>query len=177
MWHMSDDSQASPAGSTPLCPLDCIGCIRCSVPRSLWLHKMFLCLPENDALRKGFVKIVCKFSQHPAYYSKSVSLRYKEVCHYFEYQICYFFKQQNPQWDSNYHQQCLFNIHLESSFPSWKSKKSQWKSFPNLMAVKNGACQEHWLTQLRVQLFGDAYVYGLSYRLVQEMEREFHIFP
>ena len=56
-------------------------------------------------------------------------------------------------------------------------KRVNEKSSPNLMAVKDGACQEHWLTQLRVQLFGDAYVYGLSYRLVQEMEREFRIFP
>lgn len=45
------------------------------------------------------------------------------------------------------------------------------------MAIKDGACQEHWLTQPTVQLFGDAYVYELSCRLGQEMEREHHLFP
>lgn len=46
---------------------------------------------------------------------------------YFEYQIRYFFKQQNLLWGLNDQQQCLFNIHLESSFPSWKSTKESTK--------------------------------------------------
>lgn len=126
---------------------------------------MVQCLPENDALGKGFVKNVCKFSQHPAYHSKSVSLRYKEVCHYFEYQIRRFFKQQNPRWGSNDQQQCLFNIHLESSFPSWKSTKESMKKVSptwwllRTVPVRNTGWHSPGLSCL------GAYVYELSYKI------------